>query len=164
MSMTATRPGGPSSTLYPPGSPSFPEGMPRELRRDRTLRFWVTAWAGAAVLGVGNGALREALFRDLGDERAHQLSTVTLLIFLALYMRWLGSRRRLPSRKAALQVGAAWAAATVAFETGLGMAVGDSLDELLSNYNLAQRRIWILVPLWMLLGPALMGTDRRRAG
>jgi hypothetical protein len=159
MSITATRRNGvPPFDLDPR---SLLDGMPRQLRRDRSLRFWMTAWAGAAVIGVGNGALREALFRDLGDERAHQVSTGTLLTFLALYMRWLAGRRPLSSRREALQVGAAWATATVAFETGLGLAAGDPLDELLGNYDVTKGRIWILVPLWMLLGPALVGTRRR---
>lgn len=112
------------------------------------------AWVGATSIGVGNAFLREAIFRDLSDLRAHQASTATLLSFLVIYMWWMQRRRPLASDRTAMHVGAAWAGLTVAFEFALGLGVtGDSLADLMHNYNFAAGRVWALVPLWMLIGP-----------
>jgi hypothetical protein len=115
------------------------------------------AWFGATSIGIGNAFLREATFGELSTLRAHQASTATLLLFLALYIAWLQRRRPLSSKRTALQIGALWAAATVAFEFALGLGVtGDSLSDLIHNYNFAAGRVWALVPLWMLIGPAVL--------
>ena len=128
--------------------------VPRRVRRTRLWRSWMGAWVGAAAIGIGNAALREAVFGELRDLRAHQVSTATLLAFLTIYMLWLQRRRPLPTSKDALQIGATWAALTVAFEFGLGLSVtGDSFADLVNNYNFAAGRVWALVPLWLLVGP-----------
>jgi predicted nucleic acid-binding Zn ribbon protein len=62
---------------------------------------------------MANAALRQAAFADLGEQRAHQLSTVTLLLFLAAYMWAVQQWRELPSARTALQVGRIWAGLTV---------------------------------------------------
>jgi hypothetical protein len=127
-----------------------------------TSRRWITAWIGAAALGVANGASREALYADAaGDEAAHLISTGTLLMLLGGYMRLLQRRWPLSSRREAASVGAAWAAMTVAFEFGFGHWVeGESWSDLLKNYNIGDGKLWVLVPAAMAAGPELA---RRRA-
>lgn len=79
---------------------------------------------------------------------AHQLSTCTLIVLLALYLSWLDGRWPLPSQSIALRVGAAWAAATLVFEFGVGLGVQrQALPALLADYDVTSGRIWILVPL-----------------
>ena len=132
-------------------------GPPPALRRSGIWPYWTGAWIGAAAIGIGNAALREALFTDLGDREAHQVSTATLLAFLTLYIRGLQRRAPLPATKEALQIGAAWATLTVGFEFGLGLFVtGDSFADLLDNYNLPEGRLWAFVPVWMLVGPEVL--------
>jgi hypothetical protein len=123
---------------------------------------WIAAWLGASVLGVANGAFREAVYADaVGDEAAHLISTGTLLALLGGYMSLLQRRWPLESRREAARVGAAWGALTVAFEFGFGHWVaGDSWSELLENYDVTAGRVWILVPAAMVAGPELA----RRAG
>jgi hypothetical protein len=128
--------------------------LPRRVRRDRAWRTWLVAWVGASAIGIGNAALREAALSELGDLRSHQISTATLIAFLGLYMAWVQRRRPLGSSQTALEIGVVWALFTIAFEFALGLGVtGDSVADLLANYNLAAGRLWALVPLWMLLGP-----------
>lgn len=121
------------------------------------MKRWLLAWAGAAVLGVANGAGREKLYAGaVGDDAAHVISTGTLLALLGGYMRLLQRRWPLDSRREALTVGAAWAAMTVAFEFGFGHWVaGESWSELAENYDVTAGKVWIVVPAAMLAGPEL---------
>ncbi len=133
------------------------EDVSRKGRPDPVWRTWGWAWVGAAGIGLANATLRELVMRPLVDYRAHQLSTLTLIFFLALYMRWLQTRRPLPSFAVAWQVGVVWAVLTIAFEFGFGHFVaGDSVASLIHNYNFAAGQLWGLVPIWMVVGPALI--------
>jgi hypothetical protein len=120
-------------------------------------RRWISAWLGAAALGVANGVSRETLYAEaVGDEAAHLVSTGTLLALLGGYTWLLQQRWPLSSRREALSVGAAWATMTVAFEFGFGHWVdGDSWSALLENYDITARKIWVLVPIAMATGPDL---------
>ena len=130
---------------------------PSAASRVRGSRRWILAWLGASVIGVANGASREAFYADtVGDDEAHLISTVTLLALLSGYIWALQRRWPLRSRREALTVGAVWAALTVAFEFGFGHWVdGDSWSSLLENYDVTAGRVWIAVPAAMAAGPEL---------
>ena len=94
-----------------------------------------------------------------GEFRANLIETVALVVVLALLIRlavpWLN-----PSldRRSLLRLGLFWTGLTLAFEFLFGNFVdGASWKVLLSNYNVAAGRLWILVPLTMGVGPALVG-------
>lgn len=132
-------------------------GVPRQVRRSRVVRRWMIAWGGAAAIGVANALLREAAFNGFGELRAHQLSTVTLLVFLAGYMWAVERWERLPSTRTAVQVGVLWAGLTVLFEFALGLLVTrQPLSQLLDAYDLTSGHVWALVPLCMAVGPAIV--------
>jgi hypothetical protein len=123
-------------------------------------------WLGLAAIAIVNGALRQGMYgRWTSDAIAHQLSTVTLLAVSAAYTWWLQRRWPLPSNRTAMGVGVAWLVATVLFEFGLGhYVVGDSWSTLFADYDLTNGRIWVLVPLWFLVAPAVArhrSTNRR---
>ena len=85
-----------------------------------------------------------------------------LLAVLAGYQRWLSGRFPLPSTRAALQVGAAWTAMTLAFEVGFGRLVEQlSWAQVLAD-DLTRGRIWVLVPVELLVGPATVRALRLR--
>jgi hypothetical protein len=115
----------------------------------------VLAWLLMVVIAVANGVLREAVLSPrLSELRAHQLSSLTLVLLFALYV-W-GARRflRLRSRGQALGVGALWLVLTVLFELGFGHWVaGHPWQRLLADYDLAAGRLWTLVLLWVGLAP-----------
>ena len=118
---------------------------------------WILAWVGASVLGVVNGAARDATYADaVGEDAAGVISTGTLLGLLAGYVWLLQRRWPLETRREALSVGAAWGALTVAFEFGFGHWVaGDSWPTLLEAYDVTEGKVWILVPAAMVAGPEL---------
>ena len=125
-------------------------------------QLWLIAWIGAAVVGVANGIARGVLYeKRIGLRRAHFVSTATLLLLLGAYMRWLSSIWPIASRLDALRIGGAWSALTVAFEFGFGHYVAhDTWSALLDQYNLARGRVWVLVPVWIAIGPLGVGMRR----
>ena len=124
------------------------------------------AWLGGPLIGIANGTLRELAYKDrVGELRAHQLSTLTAIGLFAAYFDVLSRHVPLPSRRAALEVGAAWLALTVAFEFGFGRLVAhESWEDLLADYDLRAGRLWPLVLLWIAVGPAAMRCLRRPSG
>lgn len=124
---------------------------------------WLAAWLGLAVLGVGNGIARVALYEDaLGDRLAHQISTVTLMVLIAGYAWALQRAWPLTGSRLAWQVGASWALMTMAFEFGFGHYVtGNSWSTLLADYNVLDGRMWVLIPVTILVAPELARRTRR---
>jgi hypothetical protein len=127
-------------------------------RRDPVRGRWLQAWVGGAVIGVANGAAREATFARVLDERAaHAASGATAAAAFAGYFAALQRRWPLRSRAEALRVGGVWLLMTVGFEFGFGRAVaGQSWDRLLADYDLRAGRTWPLVLAWIALGPAVV--------
>ncbi|MGS0688056.1 hypothetical protein ACVBEQ_23345 [Nakamurella sp. GG22] len=102
-----------------------------------------------------NGVAREATLRGrISEQRAHQVSTLTLMLSLTRYIHWLQRRVPLPTTGTALGVGASWAAMTVLFEFALGRSRGLSMSEAAADYNIRRGRLWPLVLLTMTFAPA----------
>ncbi len=116
---------------------------------------YLLAWLGLPVIGIINGFIRQAGYRNLlGDLAAHQVSTATAILFFALYVWWLNQRWPLTSAQEALTVGLLWLALTMAFEFLFGHYVmGNSWERLLYDYNLLQGRVWVLVLIWITISP-----------
>lgn len=115
---------------------------------------WLTAWGGAVLIAIANGAVREGVYaRRLGEERANRISVATGITAFALYFRALQKRWPLESREDALTVGAAWTAMTVAFEFGFGRLRGESWEEMVRAYDLTEGELWPLVLAWVAAGP-----------
>ena len=129
------------------------------MNRTSISRRWTLAWIGAAVLGVANGALREATVgKWCSERRSQQISAATLVGALAFYFRVLQRRWPIPSSAKAARIGTTWVALTVAFEFGLGRGVEkQSWKEMLSAYDLdlSEGRAWPLVLAWIGTGPAI---------
>ena len=129
----------------------------------RAWRPWTLAWLGACGLAIANGIVRQAIYEGhVGDLQAHQISTATLLAVFALYVWMLQRRWPIETTRTALAIGAVWVVLTLAFEFGFGRyVVGQSWGELLGAYNVANGRVWVLVPLWTLVAPAVMRSTQR---
>jgi hypothetical protein len=131
------------------------------------LLGWLLGWLAGPVLGIGNGAVRELVYKDrLGDLQAHQVSTATLIAALGLYMAVLDRRWPIPKQRTAWAIGGVWTALTAFFEIGFGRLIdGSSWPELLEQYDLPHGRIWVLVLVWTAVGPATVRELRiHRAG
>ena len=124
---------------------------------------WTVAWAGFAVLATANGFSRGLYARRLGDDRAHQVSTATLVAALLPYTRAVERRWPLLDDRTAAGVGAMWAAMTVAFEFGFGHYVArQSWRTLFSDYNMRRGRLWPLVLVAAAAAPAVARHTGRR--
>jgi hypothetical protein len=127
-------------------------------------RPWLAAWSGATVIAIANGIARRALYEErVGPMRAHYLATATLLIVLTAYIWVLSGRWPIRSRRSALLIGLTWMALTIVFEFGLGHYVaGEPWGKLLEQYDIRRGYVWVGIPLWMLLAPALMRPARQQ--
>ncbi|QSG07204.1 hypothetical protein [Halapricum desulfuricans] len=116
----------------------------------------LAVWVGLAALAVVNGILREALLAPaFGDGVAHVLSTLVLAAAVAtvaaLYVRRFA---READRRTLLSIGGLWTVLTLAFEFGFGHYVaGKSWAVLLADYDVLAGRIWVLVPVTLLVAP-----------
>ncbi|MGH3506114.1 MAG: hypothetical protein ACRDO2_02785 [Nocardioidaceae bacterium] len=119
---------------------------------------WLLSWPGLAVLGVANGITRELVYTDaLGEQRAHQVSTVTLVMLIVALTWYLQRRWPLTSTQDAVVIGVAWAVLTVVFEFAFGRYVdGASWSELLAAYKMWNGELWPLVLVVMGAAPTLV--------
>lgn len=109
------------------------------------------------LVSIANGTVRDLVYGPAMSElTAHRLSTLAGLALLGLVM-WLFVRRfPPPSAMAALVVGLGWTAMTLCFEFLFFHFVGGyPWSALLSNYDVASGRIWVLIPIWLVLAPYL---------
>ena len=86
--------------------------------------------------------------------QAHQ--HVALHLLLALFTGWfrfLHRRWPLATARQAWLVGALWLVMTLAFETFMGRVLADKpWSQVFQDYDVLAGRIWVLVPLWTLVG------------
>lgn len=120
-------------------------------------------WVAIGVGAVGNGLLREAVLAPaLGSTLALATSGL-LLSVLVLALAYVGAPwygRQSGAVLAAL--GAYWLVLTVAFESGLGLLVlGQSPEEVLRQYSLADGNLWPVVLAIITLAPWLAARMRR---
>lgn len=125
--------------------------------RSNGLATATGAWVVMVVVALANAVFRELFVTPaVGTYPAHVISTVTLLLALAVVVYRYFERVGGHTRRERLVVGVLWAGLTIAFELGFGHYVaGDSWAELLGQYDVTAGRIWILVPLSLLAAPAL---------
>jgi len=107
------------------------------------------------LLGIFNGTLREKIYGPHVPELlAHQVSSVLLMVLLAIYLWLLTCFFRIESASQGLVIGLLWLALTVAFEFLFGhLVMGHSWTVLLDDYNLAKGRTWALVLIWTAVAP-----------
>lgn len=118
----------------------------------------IGTWFLFMILAIMNAILREGIFTSFLDElRAHQLSTFTLMtiIFIVTYLVLRLSNIQLSTEQAVI-MGSIWLILTICFEFLAGHYVfGNSWNTLLSDYNILKGRIWILIPITILVSPIL---------
>ncbi|HEX3035353.1 MAG TPA: hypothetical protein VHT73_09495 [Thermodesulfobacteriota bacterium] len=118
---------------------------------------YIVAWIPMILIAIANGALREFTYgKYLSELRAHQVSTLTAIVFFGVYI-WAFTRIwRLESAAQALTIGIIWVGLTVAFEFMFGHYVmGNPWSRLLRDYNIFAGHVWILVLIWVGIAPWL---------
>jgi len=119
------------------------------------LWIYIILWFGLAILAFLNGLVREKVYRRyLGDLLARQISTLSLLILISLFVWAFTSFLPLESSSQALTIGTIWLTITVMFEFIFGhFVMKKPWKVLFADYNLLRGRIWVLILLWTLLAP-----------
>ncbi|MGA7932299.1 MAG: hypothetical protein WCA35_01845 [Kovacikia sp.] len=121
------------------------------------LLRYILAWIPMMLIGIINGVIREATYgKTLSELRAHQVSTITGVLLLGLYIGLLMHRWSPASLQQAFLVGVLWLGFTIAFEFIFGHYIaGHSWSQLLRDYNLLAGRVWLLVLVWITIAPPL---------
>jgi hypothetical protein len=113
-------------------------------------------WLPMIVIAFGNATLRQlVLTRYFTETVSHQLSTITLIIFCAIYTGLVYPFLKIQHAGQALLIGFIWMILTILFEFSLGRFLNRSWDSLLQDYNLAAGRIWTLFLLTLFLLPTI---------
>lgn len=119
------------------------------------LKYFI-AWFPMLLLAVTNGALRDLVYKKFtGELLAHQLSTISLLVLFTVYIGFVVKTYPPASQMQAFLAGLLWLFCTLVFEFGFGLYLGKNIGELLNDYNLLKGRIWIFIPLWLLVAPLI---------
>jgi hypothetical protein len=114
-------------------------------------------WFPMLMIAIGNGALREFVFKKYVSEiTAHQLSTITLIIFFTCYTGFIVSRFPPSSEVQAIFIGLMWLVLTLVFEFGFGRYRGNSWEKLFEDYNLWKGRLWVFIPIWVAVAPYIL--------
>jgi hypothetical protein len=122
----------------------------------------VLFWFLLMVLAIANGTVRvKVLIPHAGLTLGLVISTV-MLCALILIATWIGIRWLGPATaQQAWGIGSLWLAMTLGFEFGAGHYLFKKpWSELLYDYNIAQGRIWVLVPMVTVMAPWLMAKVR----
>jgi hypothetical protein len=111
-------------------------------------------WLPMIAIAFANAALRELIFlKHFSEFRAHQLSTITLIILCSVYVWLVSPALNIQNNKQAFLIGFVWVLLTVAFEFSLGRLTNKSWEYLLRDYNIFAGRIWLLFLITLFLLP-----------
>jgi hypothetical protein len=111
-------------------------------------------WLPMIVIAFANATLRELVFiKRYNEFRAHQLSTITLIILCSIYVWLVFPLLKIQNFTQAFLIGFVWVILTVAFEFSLGRLTNKPWEYLFRDYNLFAGRIWLLFLLCLLILP-----------
>jgi hypothetical protein len=142
-------------------------GYGREPAKGERALIWkiLAAWFAMLLVSVANGAIRDFTYGKHIDElAAHQLSTVSSVLLLAIVIRGFTWLYPPASARQAFSIGLLWMTLTIAFEFLFFHFAGDhSWAELLGNYNVSKGRVWPVVLVWIAIAPyVFFRADRAR--
>jgi hypothetical protein len=126
----------------------------------------IAVWCAIVPFAIANGAVRDLLIAPrAGVMAAHVISTA-LLCLAILGWSWLTIGWIRPAGlRSAVPIGVGWLALTLAFEFLAGHYLfGTPWRQLLADYDVAQGRVWILVPLTTAVAPWLAARWRHLSG
>jgi len=121
----------------------------------KTIYTHILWWCAFPFVAIFNAILREFIYKKpLGDLAAHQISTVTGIIIFAVVFYLIFKKWKIESVKHAILIGLIWLGLTILFEFGFGHYImGNPWQKLLSDYNLAEGRVWSLFLVWITTAP-----------
>ena len=116
---------------------------------------YLLCWFLLAVIAIINGILRENTYgKTVSELAAHQISTITGILFTGLIVWWLTLLWPIESSGQAWIIGGSWLIATVIFEFGFGHFVArHTWSKLLADFNIFNGRLWLLFLVWITVMP-----------
>ncbi len=111
------------------------------------------SWFILMILAIINGAARDLLYLSkLGKEKAHALSTLTLMIVILIFTIVFQKLKYIENLNESMLIGVWWFILTLAFEFLAGHYLFKrSWKELLENYKINEGKLWILIPIEVLI-------------
>ena len=125
---------------------------------------YVLAWIPMPFIGIINGIIRQYGYKNLvGEQTAHQISTLTGIILFGLYVWFLTFNWKIQSAGQALVIGLIWLSLTVSFEFLFGhFVMKNAWSTLFHDYNILEGRLWMLVLVFITLAPLIYYKIRTR--
>ena len=119
-------------------------------------------WLSIIPLAILNGGLRQEILTPLlGESLALLISGVVLcgIIFVIAFIFLKVSDW---SYKKCWLLGLIWMLLTICFETIIGIFIGDSLQTIISNYDITAGNLWLVVVLFAGIVPVLVKRIKRK--
>lgn len=111
-------------------------------------------WLPMIIIAFANATLRQlVLIKSMNELRAHQLSTLTLIVLCSVYVAFIFPMLGVENSRQAFLTGGIWVVLTVLFEFSLGRMTKKSWAFLLQDYNLIAGRTWIVFLFCLFLLP-----------
>ena len=126
-------------------------------RRGKAYALAIAVWPVFLVTAILLGMVREAAVAPIaGEQAAHVIGTLAFIaVMLAIISVFVSKVTEDVKQRDCWLIGAGWTAMTVAFEFLFFHFVADVPWEMLfADYNLLAGRLWVLVLLTTLCGPA----------
>lgn len=114
-------------------------------------------WFAIIPLAILNGALRENLLNHIiGEKYALPVSgfILCLLIFIVAYI--FVPRLGEGSQKNYWSIGVLWFILTIAFETIMGLFLGNTFIEIIRAYDVTSGNLWLVIVLFTAFAPWLV--------
>ncbi|WP_205527075.1 hypothetical protein [Hanstruepera ponticola] len=120
------------------------------------MKRYVFLWIPMIFIAIINGSARDLWYVSyLGEQSAHQLSTLTLIFLFGLYFYFVFKKYPISSKTMSYKIGITWMLLTLSFEFGFGYYRGLTLTDILADYNILNGRVWVLIPICLLVAPRL---------
>jgi hypothetical protein len=110
------------------------------------------------VISIFNGIIRTVGYGKFMPEiRAHQLSTLTGILFIGIATYSFNQWWPIGSSKKAIIIGLIWLAMTVIFEFGFGRYImKNSWKKLFADYRIDKGRVWGMFLIWIFIAPYII--------
>jgi hypothetical protein len=119
-------------------------------------------WLPMVAIAFANAAIRESvLMKQMDTFRAHQLSTIGLIVFCCTYIWFIFPHLPIHRASQAALAGVVWVLLTVLFEFSMGRLTNKSWSALFENYRLLRGYLWPVFLICLGLAPYLIFIWRR---